>query len=349
MTGRGRNRGGAMGLAIAILVGALLLGGPAAAAPPPTRDCKDPSAPKHFHRDLVRSIRISRDLPERWADSPFIARIVCWQGTDFREDFVEHGHAYHDWHGAFAMTTEEVETIAGPWMIGDRNGLHLEARCFVRGWERCSHTTANTRVVQQTIAGLRWIRLNFGTPKAAWINIRRTSRFNSYPREGTEDEPTRDPFERCPVVGPVYYNDDFGERRTVGGYHPHWGNDMGAPTGRPIRAPFDGLAVAHADDWFAGRNVTVVGVDGYVRNDHLSRFGHLGFVKAGAIIGYVGSTGDARGPHDHFEWHPWVVPSPRHRAPSGFSLIMDAIDPYPFLNAACHPARIAMPMRLTGE
>lgn len=334
-----------------MMLGSLLLVPTAAgAAPSPTVDCKDPAVPRHFPRDLARSIRISRDLPSAWADSPFIARIVCWQGTGFREDFGEHGRGYHDWHGAFAMTTEEVETVAGPWMTADRYGYQLEIPCFVRGWERCPHTVANTRVVQQTIAGLRWIRLNFGSPKAAWANIRRTGRFTSYPREGTDDERTRDPFLRCPVVGPVYYHDDFGERRTVGGYHPHWGNDVGAPTGRPIRAPFDGLAVAHADAWFAGRYVTVVGTQGYVRNDHLSRFGHLGFVKAGTIVGYVGSTGDARGPHDHFEWHPWVAPSPRHRAPSGFGLIMDAVDPYPFLNAACHPTRIALPpRRLIGE
>ena len=36
------------------------------------------------------------------------------------------------------------------------------------------------------------------------------------------------------------------ERRTVGGYHPHWGNDVVAPSGRAIRAPFDGFAVPHA-------------------------------------------------------------------------------------------------------
>ncbi len=112
------------------------------------------------------------------------------------------------------------------------------------------------------IAGLRWIWLNYGNPTAAWGHITRTGRFNSYPRPGTVDEPTRDPFRRCPVAGGVSYRDDFGERRTVGGYHPHWGNDVIAPIGRPIRAPFDGFAVAHHDGWFAGLWVTVVGERG---------------------------------------------------------------------------------------
>jgi murein DD-endopeptidase MepM/ murein hydrolase activator NlpD len=90
--------------------------------------------------------------------------------------------------------------------------------------------------------------------------------------------------------------------------------------------------------------VTVVGNRGYVRNVHLSRTGRLGIVETGDVIGYVGETGDARGPHDHFEWHPWSVPVPRQRSPYGFDLVMDAIDPYPFLNKACGSQRVPMRM-----
>ena len=331
-------------LLASILVGALLECSPApamAANGAPASDCQHPAQPAGFHRQLTTAIRISGDLQRSWARSPYIAKVVCWQGTDFDTGFVERGQAYHVWHGMFAMTTQEVQTVLGRWLTRSRPALRLDTKCFVKGWVACRHTIAHTRSVQQIVAGLRWIWLLYGTPAAAWAHIVRTGRFTSYPRPGTNDTSTRDPLLVCPVGGSLAYRDDFGAPRLTGGYHPHWGNDIHTPAGRPIRAPFDGLAVAHSDDWFAGHYVTVVGDRGYVRNGHLRRFGRLGYVKAGTVIGYVGSTGDARSTHDHFEWHPWASPTPRHRSPFGFSLIMDGIDPYPFLNRACGARRPA--------
>ena len=331
------------GIAVAALVaGALCLPAlPGAAEPTPSGldGCFRPDEPRRFHRRVVRAISISRDLPRSWADSPVIAKIVCWQGTDFDTGFHEQGRAYYDWRGMFAMTVEELDNIFGTWLTAERGAFRLSPKCFKLGWKACPNRTANTAWAQQIIAGLRWIWLLYGTPTAAWAHVKRTGRFTSYPRPGTNDRPTRTPFRHCPVTGRLSYRDDFGDPRSVGGYHPHSGNDIIAPTGRPIRAPFAGLAVAHRDSWFAGLYVTVVGARGYVRNAHLSRVRKLGQVEAGDVIGYVGSTGDALGPHDHFGWHPWSVPVPRHRAPSGFSLVADAIDPYPFLNKVCGPHR----------
>jgi hypothetical protein len=51
----------------------------------------------------------------------------------------------------------------------------------------------------------------------------------------------------------------------------------------------------------------------------------------------VGDSGDAQGgpTHDHFEWHPNVIPSNLHVSPYGVSIVGTAIDPYPYLNSAC--------------
>ena len=113
------------------------------------------------------------------------------------------------------------------------------------------------------------------------------------------------PLQRCPVDGPVEVSDNFGDVREMPGtpYHIHQGNDMMAATGTPIVAPFDGTAVANPGE-LGGQAVDVYGVAGHVYNAHLSAYGKLGPVHTGDIIGYVGSTGNATAPHDHFEWHP---------------------------------------------
>lgn len=86
---------------------------------------------------------------------------------------------------------------------------------------------------------------------------------------------------------------------------PHLGVDFAAPRGTPVRAVADGV-VQYAG-WRGG-------LGRFVRLDHPgpygSGYGHLyriakgvrggGRVKQGQIIGYVGSTGLATGPHLHF-------------------------------------------------
>jgi murein DD-endopeptidase MepM/ murein hydrolase activator NlpD len=130
------------------------------------------------------------------------------------------------------------------------------------------------------------------------------------------------PIGLCPVRGPHDVSDDFGAPRWVDGkFHTHMGNDILAPYGTPIVAPFDGRAEA-APNSLGGMAVKVFGASGYVYNAHLSRYGRLGEVTAGTVIGYVGTTGDARGgaPHDHFEWHPGGG---------------GAVDPHPLLMQVC--------------
>jgi len=128
-------------------------------------------------------------------------------------------------------------------------------------------------------------------------------------------------FRYCPVAGTPQVADNFGIMVDLPGVppHVHEGDDISAPTGTPIVAPFDGVAFATSSD-LGGMSVDVKGDAGFVYNAHLSSYGQLGGVTAGTIVGYVGSTGDATGPHDHFEWHPG----------NGA-----AVDPYPYLAAVC--------------
>ncbi len=126
-------------------------------------------------------------------------------------------------------------------------------------------------------------------------------------------------FNVCPVDQPMSYSDNWHAPRWGGGFHLHQGIDIFAPIGTPIRAPFDGLAVT-ADNWLGGIAVKVYGEAGYVYNAHLSGYGQLGQVEAGTIIGYVGETGNASGPHDHFEFHPGGG---------------DAVNPFGMLSAVC--------------
>jgi murein DD-endopeptidase MepM/ murein hydrolase activator NlpD len=145
-----------------------------------------------------------------------------------------------------------------------------------------------------------------------------------------------DPFAVCPVAASVTGYDGFGAPRYVGGYHPHAGIDIMAAAGVPIVAPFPGIAVA-TPNALGGNAVKVFGSRGYVYNAHLSRYGRLGAVRTGDVIGYVGDTGDARGgpPHDHFEWHPSAVPAQPWVSPYGYSVIGGAIDPFTYLVQAC--------------
>jgi len=85
-------------------------------------------------------------------------------------------------------------------------------------------------------------------------------------------------------------------------YRPHTGVDYAAPAGTPVVAIGDGAVVEKGYNHAAGNFVKIrhnsVYTTGY---NHLSRFGkgiEKGVrVKQGDLIGYVGSTGYATGPH----------------------------------------------------
>ena len=141
-------------------------------------------------------------------------------------------------------------------------------------------------------------------------------------------------FRVCPVDPPRAVYDGFGAPRYGGGYHPHAGNDIMAPQGTPIRATFDGYA-SIGYNGLGGYTVNVQGEAGYTYNAHLMQPGVTGPVSAGDVIGYVGATGNASGPHNHFEWHPNVIPTSWPVSPYGYSVIGGAVNPWPILSVVC--------------
>jgi murein DD-endopeptidase MepM/ murein hydrolase activator NlpD len=107
-----------------------------------------------------------------------------------------------------------------------------------------------------------------------------------------------------PVAGHI--TSYFGYR-----YHPilhftrfHAGLDIGASWGSPIVAAADGEVVAAGWAGGYGREVRIAHGGGIV-----SLYGHMSqiaaqpgsYVRAGQVIGYVGSSGLSTGPHVHFE------------------------------------------------
>ena len=98
----------------------------------------------------------------------------------------------------------------------------------------------------------------------------------------------------------------FGAKRKKG--RTHKGVDILAPAGTPVRAMKSGWAVAKFDFNGYGNYVVI-----YHRGPFSSRYGHLEAakmrwikkVRQGDIIGWVGTTGNARyrgiKPHLHFE------------------------------------------------
>jgi hypothetical protein len=146
-----------------------------------------------------------------------------------------------------------------------------------------------------------------------------------------------------PVAGATTYQDDFGDPRGDGPPHP--GNDLLATKKTPVIAVEGGKVKFWTTSATAGCMLYLYGDSGtmyeyiHLNNDKTMKNDNRGtcvagtayakglkdgaHVSAGQQVGYVGDSGDANGihPHLHFEVHP-----------NGG----EAVDPYPYLQAAQH-------------
>lgn len=117
-------------------------------------------------------------------------------------------------------------------------------------------------------------------------------------------------FGHFPVAGPATYTDDWLEYR--GGPTPrlHEGIDIDAAEGTPLRSPTDGvLTYSNSDPDGYGLTALITQPDRTTfLMAHMSAT-VLGLtsgthVSSGQVVGFVGASGDATGPHLHFEVHP---------------------------------------------
>jgi len=126
----------------------------------------------------------------------------------------------------------------------------------------------------------------------------------------------------CPVQGGATFTNDWGFPRSGG--RRHQGNDLFAARGTPVVASVGGNYRRSANG-LGGISYYLQGDDGNTYyGTHMAGYGPVGpgRVPQGAVLGFVGNSGNARGtsPHLHFEIRPGGG---------------GAINPFPTVSRAC--------------
>ena len=149
---------------------------------------------------------------------------------------------------------------------------------------------------------------------------KRASRSRPEPKVAAVERFSTDGY-ACPVAGRHSFSDTWGEARSGG--RRHEGTDVMAAYGTPLAAVTSGV-VRTAFSNAGGISLYLAGDDGveyfYAHNSRNSvSSGER--VKAGEIVGAVGTSGNApdNAPHVHFERHPAGSP----------------VNPYSFLRRIC--------------
>ena len=134
-------------------------------------------------------------------------------------------------------------------------------------------------------------------------------------------------------VAPGALSDTWGQSRSGG--RGHQGIDIMAPLGTPVLAAVDGRIVKFFNSERGG--VTIYQFDASER--YVYYYAHLNgralgvdegdVVRQGAVIGYVGQTGNAPAPHLHFEI--------QRLTPERRWWQAESMNPYPFLVAGRPP------------
>src|SRR3990167_3405489 len=171
----------------------------------------------------------------------------------------------------------------------------------VNGKRTLSFQVASKHYVEQRITIKNQQQVN---PDAA--NLKRIERELAEQTRAYQQFSARQPsnllFDK-PVNGPL--SSPFGLRRFFNGEerNPHSGLDFAANRGTPIKAPAAGTVILTGDYFFNGKTVFVDHGQGLISMFcHLSEIGvKVGDeLPRGGVLGKVGATGRATGPHLHW-------------------------------------------------
>lgn len=156
----------------------------------------------------------------------------------------------------------------------------------------------------QRLGDLHAVRLeNAGKSWTALRRLDASGKEGWYKPDGT---PLRRPFLRSPLAF-SNVTSGFNPRRfhpVLKTRRPHNGVDFGAPTGTPVRAVADGKVTLAGTNGGYGRQVALDHEGPWTTSySHLSKVAVKkgAAVRQGEVVGYVGQTGLATGPHLHYE------------------------------------------------
>ncbi|WP_339459705.1 peptidoglycan DD-metalloendopeptidase family protein [Pseudomonas sp. EA_105y_Pfl2_R69] len=171
----------------------------------------------------------------------------------------------------------------------------------VNGSQALSFQVGSKHYVEQRIAIKNQQQVNPNAKNLARIERELAEQTRAY-QQFSPRQPSNLLFDK-PVGGPL--SSPFGLRRFFNGEerNPHSGLDFAANSGTPIKAPAAGKVILIGDYFFNGKTVFVDHGQGLI-----SMFCHLSAidVKVGAeiprggVLGKVGATGRATGPHLHW-------------------------------------------------
>ncbi len=175
--------------------------------------------------------------------------------------------------------TEQVEADGQPLTFSVGPKHYREQRITLKNQEQVSPNAQNLARIERELA----------EQTAAY-------------RQFSPRQPSNLLFDR-PVNGPL--SSPFGLRRFFNGEerNPHSGLDFAARSGTPVKAPAAGRVILVGDYFFNGRTVFLDHGQGLI-----SMFCHLSAIDVqpgdelarGAVLGRVGATGRATGPHLHW-------------------------------------------------